>query len=449
MNENNVERIQLNPLKSSIYLGIPIIFLILLDTVFQVSDAYWMNNLGNAAIISLGYITNFTYVMYKLGDGIGRASNVLISMEFGAKNYEMINNIAAHGMILCLICSIIFPLVTLPLIKPLCAMADIGEYGDLIFSYLLLPTVFIILSIGCAYFSSLMGSEGDTKRPTIIMITGNTVNFLLDPILIFKMNLGIFGAGLSTAIGFFISFALFIYLFYIKSDTIVKINYSYFKADSKIFIKIIKLAIPIIIESIIIAFIGILINYALYLYAPPTSAYAYIIIFRVQLVFLTPVYGLSRGFYTVIGHLFGAKRFETMKDTIKKFILITLSIALFISILLIIFHEPFTLFFTTEYAVMSEVKNMLIFIILMTILLSIISPISYAFLGIGESQYMLYFIIYNLILFQIFLFIFNNILNLGAFGVFLATTIAYVIETVTMSYVLNRHINQYANASSN
>ena len=166
------------------------------------------------------------------------------------------------------------------------------------------------------------------------------------------------------------------------------------------------------------------------------------------MVFLTPVYALSRGFYTVIGHLFGAKRYAAMKDTIKKFILITFSIGLFISILLVIFHEPFTMFFTTEYAVMSEVKNMLTFIILMTLLLSIISPISYAFLGIGESQYMLYFIIYNLILFQIFLFIFNNMLDLGALGVFLAIIIAYVIETVTMVYVLNRHINYYAHASS-
>lgn len=43
MAKDNIERIQHNPLKSSIYLGIPIIVLLLLDTLYQVVDAYWIN----------------------------------------------------------------------------------------------------------------------------------------------------------------------------------------------------------------------------------------------------------------------------------------------------------------------------------------------------------------------------------------------------------------------
>ena len=204
----------------------------------------------------------------------------------------------------------------------------------------------------------------------------------------------------------------------------MKLNYSYFHFDLEILKRLINLAIPIIIESIIISLLlGILINYALHLYAPPITAYAYVLIFRVQLVVFTPIDGLSKGFYTIIGHLFGAGRFVKIKKTIKKFILITFSIALAISFLLIIFNGEIISIFTSEFIVMNEVKNILIFVILYTILHSILHPAYYAFLGLGKSKYPLYFIIYDLIIFAVGLFIFNHTLQMGSFGVFLSLII--------------------------
>lgn len=126
-------------------------------------------------------------------------------MEFGAKQYDKTHNIAIHGMLLCLILSIIMPLISLPLIQPVCEMAGISEYGELIFSYLLFPLLFIIFSVSCNFFSSIMGSEGDTKIATIIMIIGNSVNMILDPIFIYTLKMGMLGAGLATSIGLAIS----------------------------------------------------------------------------------------------------------------------------------------------------------------------------------------------------------------------------------------------------
>ncbi len=46
------------------------------------------------------------------------------------------------------------------------------------------------------YFSSILGSEGDTKRATIIIIAGNLINLVMDPILIFHFGMGMLGADL-------------------------------------------------------------------------------------------------------------------------------------------------------------------------------------------------------------------------------------------------------------
>lgn len=85
---DNIENIQLNPFKSAIMLGIPIIILLFLDTTYSIIDLYWIKGLGQSAIICMGYISNVIYAINKTGDGIGRAVNVLISNSFGAQKRE-------------------------------------------------------------------------------------------------------------------------------------------------------------------------------------------------------------------------------------------------------------------------------------------------------------------------------------------------------------------------
>jgi Na+-driven multidrug efflux pump len=53
---NNLEKIQSNPVKSTISLSIPIIILLILETVYSISDTYWISGLGFSALASLGYI---------------------------------------------------------------------------------------------------------------------------------------------------------------------------------------------------------------------------------------------------------------------------------------------------------------------------------------------------------------------------------------------------------
>ena len=85
----HVQEIQLNPVKSTIMLSIPIIILLFLNSLYALIDLFWIGGLGTTAVICMGYIANVIYTINKVGDGIGRAANVLISNAFGAKEIEM------------------------------------------------------------------------------------------------------------------------------------------------------------------------------------------------------------------------------------------------------------------------------------------------------------------------------------------------------------------------
>lgn len=66
------------------------------------------------------------------------------------------------------------------------------------------------------YLSAILSSEADTKRASMIIIVGNIVNLILDPILIYTFHLGMLGAAVATLIGFLVSLILFCHLFWIK-----------------------------------------------------------------------------------------------------------------------------------------------------------------------------------------------------------------------------------------
>ena len=85
---NHVKEIQLKPVKSTITLALPIIILLFLSSLYSVIDIYWIGGIGTSAVICMGYIANFVYTINKLGDGIGRSVNVLISNSFGAQEIE-------------------------------------------------------------------------------------------------------------------------------------------------------------------------------------------------------------------------------------------------------------------------------------------------------------------------------------------------------------------------
>ena len=324
-------------------------------------------------------------------------------------------------------------------------MSNLGEFSDLIFAYLAPLLGFIILTMMNNYFSAILNGEGDTKRPTIIIVAGNLINVILDPILIFHFKLGMWGAGIATIIGCGFALMTFMYLFYIKSDTLVKVDLKGIKIDMDTIIEIIKLATPIIIDGLAICLVEIIVNYGLHLYATPIIAFAYVVLIRIQTTFFTPIQGLSKGLCIVIGHLNGAKRFKVLKSTAIKSILMGLIISGIIASLIVAFNEPLISIFSTQSVNMNEVRNMLMFIAMVIIIRSIVMNCSYIFIGLKKSIYSLIFVIYNLIFVTLFITLFTAVLKLGSLGVFLGFLFSYVIEAAMMLIVVRVMLNNRIN----
>ena len=96
-------------------------------------------------------------------------------------------------------------------IEPFFTSIGVDAYADLIIGYLYAPLIFTFIIMMSSFFSTLLGSEGDTKRVSYILTAANVLNMALEPIFIFHLNLGMFGAGLATTICCIFSCIIFVY----------------------------------------------------------------------------------------------------------------------------------------------------------------------------------------------------------------------------------------------
>ena len=440
---NHIKDIQNNPLKSVFLLSIPIIAILFLQTSYSVIDAFWISGLGQDAIIAIGYVLNLWYILQKLGEGIGRSCNVLISTSLGAGDYKNANNIAFHGLIIILILAVLIPIAFLIFIKPICILGHLEQYSDLIASYFLIPSVFIVFVLLTNYFTAVLGSEGDTKRASYIVIIGNMVNIILDPVLIYHFNFGIFGAGMATTIGCMVSFFLFYYLYYIRGDVVVKADKNHFQWNTEIFKGIIEFAIPLVINGFIVMILGLLINYSLHLFSNPVISFGFVVLLRIQTLLFTPIQGVSQSVCIVTAHLTGAKRFKTLEDTLKKTIAIIMIFAGAVGLVHLFLYPHIISFFTDNITARNAVGSIIVFSIISFFLQPIVRIGTYVFIGLGKSIYSLFCLLLNVSLFVIFMLIGVLIFKSREFGIFMAVILADVVQSVILILLIRHFLGTY------
>ncbi|SDA45904.1 putative efflux protein, MATE family [Methanobrevibacter millerae] len=439
---NHIRDIQENPLKSVFLLSIPIIAILFLQTLYSVIDSFWIAGLGQSAIIAVGYVLSLWYILQKLGEGIGRSCNVLISTSFGANDYEKANNIACHGLIIILILAVLIPVMFILLIKPICILGHLEQYSDLISDYFLIPSIFIVFVLLTNYFAAILGSEGDTKRASLIVIFANLINIILDPILIYEFNFGIFGAGLATTASCMISFALFYYLYYVRGDVVVRADKNHFSYDIKIFKQIIKLAVPLIINGFIISIFGLLINYSLHIFSNPLISFGYVVLLRIQTLLFTPIQGVSQGVCIVTAHLTGAKRFNTLAYTLKKSLIIIMIFSAAFAVIYLFSYHHIVYYFTDNADARNAIGSIIVFSILNFLLQPAIRISNYAFIGLGKSIYTLFSLFLNVSLFVVFMLIATLIFNSQEFGIFISVILADVVQLAIMLLLVQRSIGR-------
>ena len=437
--------IQENPFKALLLLAVPIIVLLFFNETYITLDTFFLSKLGNDVIIAFGYISNIYYFINRLGKGVGRGVSSIIARLIGAKNYDDINNIALHGLLIIIIVSIASLIIFGLLADWLIHLVVPDHQFSYVFIYMECMIFFIIFICLSEYLVELLNGEGDTRLSTIIMTFGIFLNAILDYIFIFPFKLGILGASLGTSVSYVITTLIFAYIYLVRKNHIVKFTFSEFNFDSTILREILINTVPIILDSLVITLSGLFLMVELKNYAPAVTIVAFVILLRIQNFLFTPNSSLSRSCNIVVGHLFGAKRFEDVKSIFHKSIIVSFLINGLIALILIQFLNVILGFFTNQLNVMVEVRNISCIVIADLIIFSVIFNSNQALIAIGHSTKSFSSVIVRFVSLFAFVFMLCHMLQFGKFGVLISLLLSDLVQAAYSYITFRYHILKVKN----
>ena len=435
MANKNVELMRGEPEIAVRKLAIPIMISMLLTASYNIVDGIWVAGLGQAAIAGIGFVTPIFMVLNGFSVGLGNGATSSISRSVGAKNRERASKAAAHSLLIFLVASIVLTVALLIIQEPLLktygasgqSLTEAIKYGTPLFLGLF---AFMFANGG----SGILRGEGDMKRAMYAMIVSVALNFILDPLFIYVLNLGSAGASLATIVSSLGAASVIIYWILIKKDTYVNVTFKGFKFDSEIARDILKVGIPasldMFVMSIAMSFYLIFISSVggEYGIAAFTSGQ------RLYLFGIMPLTAIASAVAAVSGSAFGARNWDYLSRTHIYGTKFAMAFSVVIVLILVIFAPQLSMIFayTSETApLIPEITNFLRIASFGLLLVGIGMPSSFFYQGIGRGTTSLaWTIIRELILTVSFTYLFGMVLNWGLTGIWVGLAVGRIIASI-------------------
>ena len=209
------ERMTTEPIrKLTLELGIPSMLSMVITTVYNLVDTWFVARLGTQATAAVGISFAIMEMINSLGYLFGTGGGTRIGLLLGAKDRQSASEVGSTAAAAALGLSLLFSAGGLafltPLMRLLGSTPTIQPYAEAYGRLILLGFPVMCLFIVLATF---LRCEGKNRLSMIGMGLGGVLNMALDPLFIFGMGLGIAGAALATFLSQTVSLAVLLYFF--------------------------------------------------------------------------------------------------------------------------------------------------------------------------------------------------------------------------------------------
>ncbi len=185
--------------KAILTLAIPVVINSFLQTMYNLTDTYWLGKLGTEELAAINLVTPVQNIIINFGSGITVAGSVLISQYLGAKKDEdarsMANQIFTCALIFSVVCVSLCAAATPGIVTWLGAEGLTWQCGKTYLQLVILDMPFLYT---VNMYTAINQAQGDTVRPMLLNLAGITLNLILDPVLMIVCGMGVAGAALAT-----------------------------------------------------------------------------------------------------------------------------------------------------------------------------------------------------------------------------------------------------------
>ncbi len=320
-------------------LSVPTTFSMLITSIYNLADTYFVSSLGNAATGAVGVVYAIQSIIQAIGYGFGMGAQSLISRKLGEQKSEEADLYATSGFVAAFVLGLLILLlgmIDLPFVMRLFGATETAlplacDYGRWI---LCGAPVF------CSSFvlNNILRAEGKATLSMVGLCSGGIVNIGLDALFIFGLHQGVAGAAIATVLSQLFSFLILIYFFAAKKST-VRVNP--FKTSRRFadYVTVFRVGLPTVFRQSLGSLATTLLNIAVRPYGD-TAMSAVSIANKIYMLLRSMLIGVGQGFQPVSGFNFGARRYSRVRKSFNVAIVLGTLYGVTAAAVLLLFSGP-------------------------------------------------------------------------------------------------------------
>lgn len=290
-------------------IAVPMTVAQVVNILYSLVDRMYIGHIpgvGHTSLTGMGLTLPLISIVLAFANLGGMGGSPLCSIYRGKGEEGLASAVMGNTLSLLLFFGFAIPLVTIPFLDPILVAfgasdATLPYAKDYSFIYLL-GTPFVTVGLGMNPF---INSQGFGNKGMLTVMLGAVVNLVLDPILIYGLNLGVKGAAIATIIAQACS-AVWVLSFLTGKKSLLPLHLCHLRPQWDHLRRIITLGLSGFFTSITNSLVQIVCNKVLHIYGGDLYVGVMTIINSLREVTFMLIQGFSSGVQPVLGYNYGA-----------------------------------------------------------------------------------------------------------------------------------------------
>ena len=207
-------------------LGIPTTISMLITNIYNMADTYFVGTQGESAQAATGVLFTVQAVMQGIAFMLGHGGGTFIARSLADKNTGEASKYISTSFFTGGLCGLVIMALGLSFLEPLVLflgstrtiLPHAMDYG----LWILLAAPFIICSF---VLNNGLRYEGKAFYAMFGLTAGGILNIFGDYLLVMKLGMGVYGAGLATAVSQVVSFGILLFMYGKMAQSSISLHY--------------------------------------------------------------------------------------------------------------------------------------------------------------------------------------------------------------------------------
>lgn len=302
---------------------LPTIFMMIVTSIYSIVDGFFVSNcVGKEAFTAVNLIMPVIMICGSFGFMIGSGGSALIAKTMGEGDKDRANRYFSMLIVAVSIMSVvvvILGLIFMPNLAVLLgAKGKVLEYSSLYGRLMMISIGFFMLQ-NC--FQSFLVTAEKSKLGLAFSMISGICNIVFDYIFVYKLNLGVSGAAIATAISEIVGGVIPLIYFVRKNTSLLKLVRT--KLEIKPILKACGNGSSEMLTNLSASVVSMIYNIQLLKLAGNDGVSAYGVIMYVNFMFIAFFLGYSIGCNPIVGYNFGAGNKKELKNILSKSLITT------------------------------------------------------------------------------------------------------------------------------